>query len=78
MAFPSVSDRGKPVFFFFVLFVSRRAYMAECTAKSPRHLATKNRDTALYDTTYTLQVNMPQDGCTSMPKVAGVMSPATP
>ena len=56
---------GKTRVFF---FVSRRAY-----------IATKNTDTALYDTIlYITGYNMPQDGCISTPKVAGVMGPATP
>ena len=47
------------------------------------HLATNNPDTdtnAQNCTTsdYTPHVNMPQDGCTSTPKVAGLMSPANP
>ena len=64
----------------FFFFVSRRASKAECNAKSPI-LRTRNTDTRPQNCTTpdcTLHVNMPQDGCTSTPKVAGVMSPATP
>ena len=70
--------REHQVSFFF--FVSRRASKAECNAKSPI-LRTRNIDTRRQNCTTpdcTLHVNMPQDGCTSTPKVAGVMSPATP
>ena len=45
------------------------------------HFTTKNTDTRPHHWTTpdcTSQVNMPQDGCTSTPKVAGVMSPANP
>ena len=44
------------------------------------HFTTKNTDTRPHHCTTpdcTLRDNMPQDGCTNTPKVAGVMSPAT-
>ena len=45
------------------------------------HFTTQNTDTRPQHRTTqdcTLQANMPQDGCPSTPKVAGLMSPATP
>ena len=60
---------------FFVCFEAGIHGRVQCQVTD---LTTKNTDTALYDPYSTLQVNMPQDRCTSTPKVAGVISPATP
>ena len=58
---------------FFVVVVLRRAYTAECNAVLP--INTQNTDTRpQHCTSSTVHYTSPQDGCTSTPNIAGVMS----
>ena len=66
--------RERQVSFFFFLF--RGGHPRRSAMPSHPFYARETQNCTTPDCT--LQVNMPQDGCTSTPKVAGVMSPATP
>ena len=70
MAWPSDLWTNKVVF---VVVVSRRAYTKECNAVLPINI--QNTDTGpQHCTSSTVHYISPQDGCTSTPNIAGVMS----